>query len=128
MGEFNDEFIENFKKQIVDIWINPEIERRRQANRLPEGFALYAAQVIMNLDASEEVRFNEEVKVKVIGDFVRPVVDGELFSLDEIENIRDIELTSHDPNAGHITLLAHKGGWFVKMNFAAARLRCIRRG
>lgn len=117
MGVFSDEFTDSFTKQIVDLWINPEIERRRQANRLPEGFALYAAQVIMNLDASEEVRFNEEVKLKVDGDFVRPVAKGEMFSVNELENIRDIELTNDDSNAGHITLLAHKEGWFIKFDF-----------
>jgi hypothetical protein len=122
MGAFSEEFTDNFTKQIVDLWINPEIERRRQANRLLEEFALYAAQVIMNLDASEEVRFNEEVKLKVDGDFVRPVAEGEVFSVNELENIRDIELTNNDSNAGHITLLAHKGVGLLSLISAITRL------
>jgi hypothetical protein len=60
----DEEFSQNLMQQVHELWINPEIERRREAGRLPDDFALTSVQVIMNLDAdAPEVRFNEEVKV-----------------------------------------------------------------
>jgi hypothetical protein len=53
-------------QQVLELWINPEIERRREAGRLPDDFSLTRAQVIMNLDANApEVRFNKEIKAVV---------------------------------------------------------------
>ena len=61
--ELNEEFGKNLMQQAFDLWINPEIERRREAGRLPDDFVLRAAQVIMSLDANApEVRSNEELK------------------------------------------------------------------
>jgi hypothetical protein len=37
-------------RQAFELWLNPEIEHRRQTGRLPNGFSLYAAQVIMDMD------------------------------------------------------------------------------
>jgi len=59
----DEEFGQDLMQQVLEIWINPEIERRREAGRLPDDFALTRAQVIMNLDANaHEVRFNKEIK------------------------------------------------------------------
>jgi len=38
-----------FVKQVFDLWVNPEVERRRQVGVLPTTFQLPAAQVVMNL-------------------------------------------------------------------------------
>ena len=51
---------ERLLKQALDLWINPEIERRRKDGRIPRGFAIKAAQVIMNVGKPLEVRLNEE--------------------------------------------------------------------
>ena len=37
-------------KQVLELWINPEIERRREAGRLPDNFVVTGAQIIMNSD------------------------------------------------------------------------------
>jgi hypothetical protein len=51
----------------MDFWINPEIERSREAGTLPEDFALSAAQVILDPGADElQVRLNEEVKAAAL--------------------------------------------------------------
>jgi hypothetical protein len=38
-------------RQALEFWIDPEIERRREAGKLPDDFALSAAQVIFEPDA-----------------------------------------------------------------------------
>jgi len=111
------EFRDNFVRQIVELWINPEIKRRRDEGRLPDNFGLFAAQVIMNFDSPTQVRLNEEVKALIKGRFNKPGNEGQQVNLDEMESIENVELTSLDPNAGHITILAHRGGWFIKFDF-----------
>jgi uncharacterized protein (UPF0332 family) len=117
MSELSKEFNDNFFKHITELYIDPEIKRRREADLLPEDFVLYAVQVIMNHDAPNEVRLNEEVSAHVIGSFAKPVTNGEQVSIDELENIVDVQLTDRDPNAGHVTLLVHKGKWVGRFDF-----------
>jgi hypothetical protein len=95
-------------RQAMDFWINPEIERRREAGALPEDFALSAAQVVLDPGAAEpEVRLNEEVKAAVLVEVRRDVSQGEELSADDIATYNDIVLTEDDPNAGHITIVPH---------------------
>ncbi|MBC7930312.1 MAG: hypothetical protein H7Z38_07045 [Rubrivivax sp.] len=58
MSDLSKEFNDNFFKNIAELYIDPEIKRRRETNRLPNDFVLYAVQVIMNHDAPNEVRLN----------------------------------------------------------------------
>jgi hypothetical protein len=97
----DEEFIHNLTQQVHELWINPEVERRREAGRLPDDFAISRAQVIMNLDAdAPEVRFNEEVKVLAEAEWAREVEYGEDVTEADVERIKDLVLTDHDPNAG----------------------------
>lgn len=111
--ELNTRFIEQF----LELWINPEIERRQKTGDLPENFTLYSAQVIMNFDAPTEVRLNEEIRAVLVGDFSKPVEDGEQVTVDILENIKEISLTEDDPNAGHFTMMLHRGNWFAGFDF-----------
>jgi uncharacterized protein (UPF0332 family) len=111
------ELAKTFVGQILDLWINPEIQRRREAGRITDDFRVHAVQVIMYLDAPTEIRLNEEIKAAVKGNFARPVAENDLVSLDELEKIDSIELTKHDPNAGHVTMLFHHGSWFIAFDF-----------
>ena len=119
------EFDDAFVQQMVSLWINPEIERRKMTNLLPEGFTYYAAQVIMNHDAPTQVRFNEEVHALVKGKYEGPSTRGDKIDLDQFEDIKEIDLTEADANAGHITILAHRGQWIIRFDFRynAARSR-----
>jgi uncharacterized protein (UPF0332 family) len=117
MNALSKEFKDNFFKHIAQLYIDPEIEKRQKKNRLPADFVLYAVQVIMNHDAPNEVRLNEEVCANVIGNFTKPVTDGEEISLDALENVVDVQLTDRDPNAGHVTLVFHKGTWVGRFDF-----------
>jgi uncharacterized protein (UPF0332 family) len=114
----DEEFIQNLIQQVHELWINPEVERRREAFRLPDDFAISRAQIIINLDAdAAEVRFNEEVKVLAEAEWAREVEDGEGVTEADVESIRDLVLTDHDPNAGHLTMVLFKGRWIIAFDF-----------
>ena len=50
----------------MDLFFNPEINRRKEQNLLPENFTLLAAQAIFFPDGRPHiVRLNEEVSVEV---------------------------------------------------------------
>jgi uncharacterized protein (UPF0332 family) len=115
--QFSKEFNDNFFKNISELYIDPEIERRKQAGSLSDDFAPYAVQVIMNHDGPIEVRFNSEVSAYVVGTFAKPFSDGDEVSISDLETITDIELTDRDPNAGHVTLLIHNESWVGRFDF-----------
>lgn len=125
MEPLSKEFHDNFFKHIAELYIDPEIKKRRDEDRLPKDFVLNAVQVIMNHDAPNEVRLNDEVSANVIGNFSRPVTDGDEVSVDELEDIVDVQLTDRDPNAGHVTLFVHRGKWVGRfdLRYNAARSR-----
>jgi hypothetical protein len=110
---------DRFLRDLFDIFINPEISRRRAARLLPEAFQLHQAQVIMNVDAPRVIRLNDEVralmKVKVAPG--PGVQKGAQVYWDEIDNIEDFQLTEEDPNAGHATMIRVQNQWLVFFDF-----------
>jgi len=58
----------NLFNHIMELWVNPEIERRTKAGKLLEKFLLNAAQVIMYPNGKPTViRLNKEVKAELVG-------------------------------------------------------------
>ena len=109
---------ERVVEQAYEFWIGPEIERRRTARELPHDFALRAAQVIFGIDEEPpRVRLNEEVKAVAVVKAARAIEKGEAVTEDDIAGYEDIVLTQADPDAGHITIVAHKGGWTLAFDF-----------
>jgi hypothetical protein len=110
---------DRFLRDLFDIFINPEISRRRAARLLPEAFQLHQAQVIMNVDAPRVIRLNDEVralmKVKVAPG--AGVQKGAQVYWDEIDNIEAFQLTEEDPNAGHATIIRVQNQWLVFFDF-----------
>jgi len=112
------EMAERVVEQAHDFWIGPEIERRRAAGELPGNFALYGAQVIFGMDEGPpEVRLNEEVKAVAEVTAVRAIAKGEPVTEGDIAGYENILLTDADPDAGHITIVAYKGGWVLAFDF-----------
>ena len=103
-------------EQIMSLWVNPEIERRKEAGGIDEAFTFRAAQVIMHTDRPNEIRLNNEVagalEVKLrVG---RGVNVGDPIYENDVEAIERIELlSSEDPNAAHITVLHLASTWFI---------------
>jgi len=112
------EMAERVVEQAYEFWIGPEIERRRAASELPGEFALHGAQVIFGMDEGPpEVRLNGEVKAVAEVTAVRAIAKGEQVTEGDIAGYKDILLTEADPDAGHITIVAYKGGWVLAFDF-----------
>jgi HEPN domain-containing protein len=108
---------EKVGEQAYEFWIGPEIERRRAARELPEDFALVGAQVIFGSgEGLPVVRLNGEVKAVAEVTAARAIEPGEVTE-DDIAGYNNILLTEDDPNEGHITIVAHKGGWAIAFDF-----------
>ena len=61
----DEEIAKRIFQQVMDLWIEPEIKKRKSLNRLPENFNLKAAQIIFSLDRGwNKVRLNGEIKAK----------------------------------------------------------------
>jgi len=100
-------------QQAMDIWINPEIERRKLFNKMPNDFKLEKAQIIFSLEGNE-VRLNKEVKAIVHAKINREIKEiGEKLYEQDIDDIEKIELTDEDSNCAHITLLLFKNNWII---------------
>ncbi len=76
------------------------------------------------VDSPPEVRLNEEVKAVFKARATRPLEKGEMLTSADFDNIEGIELTDLDPNAGHLTMLLHRGAWHLVFDFRynAARI------
>ena len=99
-------------QQIFDVWINPEIERRKK-----EDFKVSKAQIVFSVGESPRVRLNDEVKA-IFRDKVNNLIDErDLVFGKNIEEIDHIELTNGDANSAHITLLKFKDNWMIWLDF-----------
>jgi hypothetical protein len=93
-------------QEAFNLWINPEIERRRSANTISSSFHLRAAQVIFNIGAGRpEIRLNEEVKAVMKIKVNKPMKKGDVVKIGDIDEVGEFHLTEEDDNAGHLTIL-----------------------
>ena len=84
-----EDFGPNLMEQVLELWINPEIERRREAGSLPDDFVVTRAQIIMNLAAdAPEVRFNKEIKAVAQFRAARAVEVGEDLTEADVESFK----------------------------------------
>lgn len=114
----DEEFKQRVLQQVIDFWIIPEVEKRRNLNRLPRDFKLRSAQIIFSLERGwNKVRLNEEVKAIAKSKVNRSIKKGDTVYENDIDNIKKIELTDDDKNCAHITLLLFKNSWVVSFDF-----------
>ncbi|HMK17149.1 MAG TPA: hypothetical protein VK492_03035 [Chitinophagaceae bacterium] len=113
----NSEFANNVYKNMMDLFFNPEINRRKEQNLLPENFTLLAAQAIFFPDGRPHiVRLNEEISVEVkLKKGVDPNVNNFWASTYEVEQIKLNE--SEFLNCGHSTLILFKDGFQLAFDF-----------
>jgi uncharacterized protein (UPF0332 family) len=100
-------------EQVFELWVMPEVQRRQSAGHLPPNFQLSRAQVVFEVDAPVTVRLNDEVRATMQVRATREIAKGEAVSLSDFSEIVSVELTENDPNAGHITIIAHQGIWYL---------------
>src|ERR1700722_9687640 len=114
------EIQERFLQQAFSLWITPEIERRRDRGILPDGFELFAAQVVMWPDGSPlDVRFNEEVRCSFIVRLAHEIAceQNKLIGTSDIDQVAEIRPPSDEADAAHITLLRRKESWCFTFDF-----------
>lgn len=85
--------------------------------RVPEDFALVAAQIVFEVGQTPAVRLNEEVRAVARFIAARAITKGEDVMVDDLAGLEGVELTDEDPNAGHLTVLRMHDGWGVAFDF-----------
>jgi HEPN domain-containing protein len=108
-------------QQFLDLFILPEIRRRKEAGKLEEPFNLRGAQIVFFADGKKpEIRLNSEIRAianvklkkgisKEKGD---PIHDNEIAGLDKITLTED-----EDPDCGHATLIRVQDSWIIAFDF-----------
>jgi hypothetical protein len=113
-------------RHAFEIWINPELERRRAAGVIGPDFQLASAQVVLEVDRPPIVRLNEEIKTIMMAEVTRPVVEkGERLAAEDIRSLQ-FHLTEDDPNAAHFTLVNTGGIWWMSFDFRYNRARILK--
>jgi uncharacterized protein (UPF0332 family) len=108
-----DEIKQKVFQQVMDIWIIPEIERRKKLGKISGNFVLSKAQVVFSLISGNRIRINEEVRAIAECRAKKAVNKGDLIYEQDVDNIENIKLTDDDYNCAHITLLRFKDNWIV---------------
>jgi uncharacterized protein (UPF0332 family) len=120
----NDEIGEKVFQQVMDIWILPEIEKRKSLKRISQDFTLRAAQVVFSLDRNCcKIRLNGEVKAILLANLSENKNKGDPIYENEITNIETIKLTGDDPNVAHVTILRLADKWFLSYDFTYNKKR-----
>lgn len=104
-------------EQAMELWVYPEIERRRGLGLVEGVFELASAQVIMREGEPIEVRLNEEVTAVAR---MKPSTDvraGEAVNFADVQSVREILLTDADADAAHLTVINLGGGWTLAFDF-----------
>lgn len=114
----NEEIGQKVFQQVMDIFVMPEIERRKKINRLPSDFKLEKIQIVFSLKSGRNyVRLNKEVKAIIKCKINRSIKKGDMVYEKDVDEIESIELTKGDSNYGHITLLYFNSNWIISFDF-----------
>jgi len=115
-------------KQLMEIWIEPEIKQRKEAGTLPIPFTLNSAQIIFYIDERPtEVRINSDVRCKLYNIKYKPGIQknsGDAVYENEIEEIGGMTLLdSEDLNCGHITLIKLNNEYVIYFDLRYNKVR-----
>lgn len=106
--------------QALEIWVTPEIERRRAGGQVKRSVAVNAFQIIMPSPREKKkdvVRINDEVRAILRCKPNTDLAKGELVRVGQIDEISGVKLTDdEDPNSGHMTGLNLAGQWIISFD------------
>jgi hypothetical protein len=107
--------------QFMQLFVLPEIERRKKDGNLPEGFILQSAQVIFSGDGTKPVvRLNTEAKIEAkvkLKDDIKKN-KGEVVSWNDIEDIQMIRLPDDEEGKyAHFSMVRVGGNWIFTFDF-----------
>jgi uncharacterized protein (UPF0332 family) len=107
--------------ELMELFVLPEVTRRKEAGRLPEKFRLNAAQILFYSDGRKPaVRLNEETKIIATVKFKNIVnkQKGEAVFWNEIDNVENLRLIDEeDKEYAHVSMLRLKGHWNIAFDF-----------
>lgn len=115
---------ERLLQQAFELWINPEIERRRAIGELKEPFSLQYAQRLQWPDGNITIRLNEEVQGIAFAKANRDVRKGDPVLLSDIEHLEAFDLHEDELDCGHWTVIWTGKSWFTGFNFLSNRGKC----
>jgi hypothetical protein len=119
-GSLDDETALAVIQNAFDLWFAPELDRRVADGRLPNGFAVWAVQAIIDPESHTHIYFNEQLQGVLCGrprSPESPITVGAQARLGDLAEIVSLELTSDYPNAGHFTAILHNDRWFLHFDF-----------
>lgn len=122
---FSEDGMKRMLEQAFELWVNPEIERRRTAGEIGEDFVLTAAQRLQWPDGRISVRLNDEIKGIASTRVTRDVEEGEAVYLSDLQGLEAFDLLDEELDCGHWTMLWTGKSWFVGFNFLSQRGRCL---
>ncbi|MCH8814507.1 MAG: hypothetical protein IH957_05320 [Chloroflexi bacterium] len=121
----DDVMAQRLHEQALDLWVEPELARRRSGGLMGSEFELRALQVVMIPPPNERIiiRLNEEVapiaRYRVDG----PVKEGQRIEIDP-SRVQGFSLgPEDDPNAGHFTMMRLAESWLIHFDFTYNRQR-----
>lgn len=112
-------------QQAFELWINPELMRRRDAGLLPEGFQLFMAQRIQRPDGTVAVRLNDEVRGVAMVKATRDVALGDDMLINDLDGIESFDLIDEELDYGHWTVFFTGKRWIATFNFLSQRSKCL---
>jgi hypothetical protein len=104
----------------MDLWVRPEIERRRRLGLADSHFELSAAQVIMREGEPLEVRLNQEIIVVArfkLAHSLRPGDAVNVADVGDVGDVNEILLMDADPDAAHLTMINLNGACSLAFDF-----------
>jgi hypothetical protein len=105
-------------RQMFNLFIGPEIDRRVAAGLLTTQFNLEKAQVIFDGDKSPQVRLNDEVRGSMLVKVSKPVEIGDPIGVADITEVDRWELDIADADCGHFTVIRWAGdNWQMLFDF-----------
>jgi hypothetical protein len=104
-------------RQMFNLFIGPEIDRRLAAGLLTTQFNLDKAQIIFDGDRSPQVRLNEEVRGSMLVKLSKPVEIGDPISAADITEVDRWELDMADADCGHFTVISWGDSWRMLFDF-----------
>jgi len=114
----DDEIKQKVFRQAMDVFLIPEIERRKKISKLNPDFKLEKAQIIFSLKSGRNyVRLNKDVKAVIKCKINKSIKKGETLYEKDVNQIVSINLIEKDSNYGHITLFLFKGNWVISFDF-----------
>jgi hypothetical protein len=111
--------MDRFLEQIDKNWIQPELDRRRAAGILPDGFAIYQALIRLPYGREPVVQFNQEIgwsaKVSIAPD--AKLGKGDLVYMHHVQKVDTVDPPTHEGKRVAFVYLWHRGGGNYRILF-----------